>query len=61
MQNELNDLLTKAKDLLKNEMTNISYETWIKNLEINDFTNEKIVLIASSTFQKDAIETRYYD
>ena len=61
MQNELNELLTKAKDLLKNEMTNISYETWIKNLEIEDFTDDKIVLIAMSTFQKDAVETRYYD
>mgnify|MGYP005764864131 FL=1 len=61
MQSELNELLTKAKDLLKNEMTNISYETWIKNLEIEDFTNDKIVLVATSTFQKDAVETRYYD
>lgn len=61
MQNGLNELLTKAKDLLKNEMTNISYETWIKNLEIEDFTNEKIVLVASSTFQKEAVETRYYE
>ena len=61
MQNELNELLTKAKDLLKGEMTNISYETWIKNLEIEDFTNDKIVLIATSPFQKEAVETRYYD
>ena len=55
MSNELNELLTKAKDLLKDEMTNISYETWIKSLEIRDFTDDKII------FQKDAVETRYYD
>ncbi len=61
MSNELNELLTKAKDLLKDEMTNISYETWIKSLEIRDFTDDKITLIASSPFQKDAVETRYYD
>lgn len=61
MSNELNDLLTKAKDLLKKEMTNISYETWIKNLEIQSFIDDTIVLIASSSFQKDAVETRYYD
>ena len=61
MSNELNELLTKAKDLLKDEMTNISYETWIKSLEIRDFTDDKIILIASSPFQKDAVETRYYD
>ena len=34
MGQEMNELLTKAKDLLKGELTSISYETWIKNLEI---------------------------
>ena len=45
MSNELNELLTKAKDLLKDEMTNISYETWIKSLERRDFTDDKIIRI----------------
>lgn len=61
MPNELTELLTKAKELLKKEMTNISYETWIKNLEIQSFIEDTIVLIASSSFQKEAVETRYYD
>ena len=61
MQNELNNLLTKAKELLKDETTKISYETWIKNLEIQSADNNNIVLLATSTFQKDAIEARYHD
>ena len=61
MQNELNELLTKAKDLLKEETTTISYETWIKNLEIQSADNGNIVLVASSTFQKEAIHARYHD
>lgn len=61
MQNELNELLTKAKDLLKDETTKISYETWIKNLEIQSADNGNIVLVASSTFQKEAIHARYHD
>ncbi len=61
MQNELNELLTKAKELLKEETTKISYETWIKNLEIQTADNGNIVLIASSTFQKEAIYSRYHD
>lgn len=60
MQNELNELLTKAKDLLKDETTKISYETWIKNLEIQSANNGNIVLVASSTFQKEAIYARYH-
>ena len=61
MQSELNELLTKAKELLKDETTKISYETWIKNLEIQSADNNNIILLASSTFQKDAIEARYHD
>ncbi|MBR2588544.1 MAG: chromosomal replication initiator protein DnaA [Bacilli bacterium] len=61
MQNETNELLTKAKELLKDETTKISYETWIKNLEIQNADNGNIVLIASSTFQKEAIYSRYHD
>lgn len=61
MQNKLNELLTKAKELLKDEMTKISYETWIKNLEIQSFDNDIVVLVASSGFQKESIQSRYYD
>ena len=61
MQNEANELLTKAKELLKDETTKISYETWIKNLEIQNAENGNIVLVASSSFQKEAIYSRYHD
>ena len=30
MQSELNELLKEAKELLKDEITRISYDTWIK-------------------------------
>ena len=42
-------------------MTNISYATWIKSLEIDRITNDNIVLLATSSIQKDAIESRFYD
>lgn len=61
MYSDKNDLLTKAKDLLKDEMTNISYTTWIKNLEIESINDNKVILIAQSTIQKDAIESRFFD
>ena len=49
---ELNELLTKAKDLLKNETTKIAYETWIRDLDIESADNGNIVLIANNAFQK---------
>ena len=61
MQNELNDLLTKAKELLKEEVTKISYETWIKILEIQSAENGHIVLLTSTDFQKNIIISKYSD
>ncbi len=61
MQNELNDLLTKAKELLKEETTKISYETWIKILEIQSADNGHIVLLTSTDFQKNIVASKYLD
>lgn len=61
MQIEAKELLIKAKDYLKQETTPIAYDTWIKELEIQSFNNNNIVLIAKSDFHKEAIDTRYYD
>ena len=56
-----NELLNQAKELLKNEMTNISYTTWIKSLEIGNMYDNTIELKTSNSMQTDAIKTRYYD
>lgn len=61
MQNELNELLTKAKELLKEETTKISYETWIKSLEIQSAENGNIVLVANTVFQRDTVDSKYHD
>lgn len=58
---ELNELLTKAKELLKNEVTKISYETWIRDLDIESAENGNIVLVANNAFQKESIISRYHD
>jgi len=55
------ELLTKAKTLLQGEVTSISYNTWIKNLEIDNISGNKITLIAQSKMQKDAIEARFLE
>lgn len=61
MQNELNDLLTKAKELLQEETTKISYETWLKGLEIQSQNNNNIVLLTSTEFQKNVVDSKYHD
>ena len=42
------ELLTKAKELLKDEVTSITYETWIKPLEIQSIEGNHIVFKAIS-------------
>lgn len=59
MNLDKDELLTKAKELLKEEVTPISFNTWFKSLEIQSISNEHIVFTAVSEFQKDMIENKY--
>ncbi len=56
---EIDELLTKAKDLLKSEVTEISYRTWIKDFEIEDIANNTIVILTQNGVQKNMLESRY--
>ena len=61
MSNEnLNELWSRAKDLLKEETTVITYQTWIQPLELKSVRDNVIVLVASNSFQKDTIESTSY-
>ena len=53
------ELLEKAKELLKDEVTKISYTTWIQTLGIQSISNDHIVFTAVSEFQKDMIENKF--
>lgn len=61
MQSNLNELLNKAKELLKEETTEISYQTWFKSLEIDSMNENAIVLVADSIFQKELLESKFQD
>jgi len=55
------ELLNNAKNLLKEEMSNISFITWINPLEIKEMNDNKITFLVTSTFQQDVIEKKYHD
>lgn len=59
-EQELENLLTKAKELLKEETSPISYDTWLKTLEIQSMENGNIVLLTSTTFNRDTVDARYH-
>ena len=55
------ELLYTAKELLKEEITTIAYDTWIKNMKINKLTDDTIILVAESDIHKDFIYGSYLD
>ena len=56
---EIEELLTKAKELLKPEVTNIAYTTWIVPLEIDSMENATITFHVATNVHKDMIVGRY--
>lgn len=57
---QIEELLTKAKQLLEPEVTNIAYTTWIKPLNILSMENNTIVFHVASAIHKDMIVGRYH-
>ena len=53
------ELAAKIKELLKPEVTKISYDTWILPLNIRSIEEDHIVFTANSEFQKDFLENKY--
>ena len=52
------ELVSKIKELLKPEVTKISYDTWILPLDIRSIENDNIVFTTTSEYQKDFIENK---
>ena len=57
----LNEIWNRAKDLLKEETTAITYETWIQPLELRSIEDNVVILYAGNTFQRETIESKYID
>ena len=61
MQFDKEELLLKAKECLKQELSLISYSTWIESIIIKEITDTQIIIQVNSIFHKDSLETRYRD
>ena len=55
------ELLNKTKDELKNEISTIGFNTWIKPLSIRNIVGNHIYFTGISEFHKDFIEKKYAD
>ena len=53
------ELMEKIKYELRKELTQISFNTWIKPLNIRSIDGNHIVFTTVSEYQKDFVETKY--
>ena len=53
------EFLNQMKELLKDEVSKISYDTWIKTLDIISIENNHVVFSALSDYQQDFIENKF--
>ena len=61
MQIDKNELLNQAKELLKEEVTQIAFQTWFSSMEIAEMNDSHIVLKASSQYGGELLQSRYAD
>ena len=61
MDSTINDLFAEAKELIREEMSELSFKTWILPLDISSIFDNNIVLVARDSFKKDAVENRFKD
>jgi len=57
--NSLSGIWPRVLDLLKNELTEISFNTWINTIEPISLSSDTIVLGVPSDFNKGILESRY--
>lgn len=53
------ELIDKIKNELRPELTQISFDTWIKPLDIRSIDGNHIIFTTVSEFQRDFVETKY--
>ncbi len=55
------EIWDKTLSIISKEITPVSFNTWIKNLEPITIDEDIFILKTPNTFNKDILETRYYD
>lgn len=61
MDTQLNELWEKTLNILKGELTEVSFNTWIKSATPLSVTNDTISLGVPNNFTKEILEARYKD
>lgn len=61
MNYDIEQVLNQAKELLKEEMSQISHKTWIEPLKIASIIDNNVTLISEDSFKRDMADTKFHD
>ena len=61
MNSNAQEIFAEAKELVREEMSELSFKTWILPLEINSINDNNIYILVKDQFNKEAVESRYKD
>ena len=61
MDSNAQKIFAEAKELIREEMSELSFKTWILPLEIESINDNNIVILAKDQFKKESVENRYGD
>lgn len=61
LASELESIWSRTLDILKDELSRPSFETWLKSTKLLDIDENDIYIEVPNEFAKDWLETRYYN
>lgn len=61
METELKELWEKTLNIIKGELTEVSFNTWIKSCEPLCISTNTIKISVPNSFTQDILEKRYKD
>ena len=61
MNQDIEKVLDQVKELLKDEMSQISHKTWIEPLKIASIVDNNITLVSEDSFKRDMADNKFHD
>lgn len=61
MSTDLIELWNKTLAILRDELSQTSFDTWLKATYLESYTNDRIIISVPNEFAKEWLETRYYN
>ena len=57
----LDDTWDKTMDILKNELSKSSFDTWLKGTQLTSLHDNTVIITVPNEFVLDWVESRYYN